>query len=290
MTRPPPRVYWQGLLTLFGLARRGYFIPSRYVGHFPDRAGRPAYRALEARFAAARPAMARVLDSMARFADDLSRIGADPPPAPRWEQSWFPRLDAAAAYVLVRTLTPSRIVEVGSGHSTRFMTRAIRDGGLQTRLVAIDPAPRASLDGLPIEILRVPLHAAGRAPFETLAPGDVLFIDSSHIAMPGSDVDLLLTEIVPGLPAGVLIHIHDVFLPDDYPAHMEWRGYNEQLAVAPLIHGGGFEMLFASRYVATRMADEVRASAVGTLPLPAGAVESSLWLRKGQPPVSPVNQ
>ena len=58
--------------------------------------------------------------------------------------------------------------------------------------------------------------------------------------MPGTDVDFLLNRILPALPAGVLVHVHDVFLPDDYPADWEWRGYNEQLGVAALIQGRGF--------------------------------------------------
>ena len=72
-----------------------------------------------------------------------------------------------------------------------------------------------------------------------LAPGDVLSIDSSHILMPGTDVDILLNRVLPALPAGVLVHIHDVFLPDDYPPAWSWRGYNEQLGVAALVQGGG---------------------------------------------------
>jgi predicted O-methyltransferase YrrM len=89
--------------------------------------------------------MVSLLDSIEQHAADLEKIGAAPPPAPRWNQDWFPRLDAAAAYAMVRALRPRRIVEVGSGHSTRFMARAVEDGGLPTQILAIDPAPRAAL-------------------------------------------------------------------------------------------------------------------------------------------------
>ena len=65
-----------------------------------------------------------------QYAAELEAIGSAPPPAPRWNQDWFPRLDAAAAYAMVRNTRPRRIVEVGSGHSTRFMARAVADGGL----------------------------------------------------------------------------------------------------------------------------------------------------------------
>src|SRR5579859_4318418 len=88
------------------------------------------------------------------YADQLEAIGNDAPPAPRWNQDWFPRLDAAAAYAMVRTLAPRRIVEIGSGHSTRFLARAVTDGGFDTHITAIDPQPRASLEGLKVRWLK----------------------------------------------------------------------------------------------------------------------------------------
>ena len=141
-------------------------------------------------------------------------------------------------------------------------------------------APRASLSDLPVRWVEATLQDAGEAIFESLGPGDVLFIDSSHIAMPGSDVDMLLNRVLPALAAGVRVHLHDVFLPDDYPVEWAWRGYNEQLCVAALLQGGAWRPLFASHYAATRMAEAVAASAVGRLPLAPGAHESSLWLEK----------
>jgi hypothetical protein len=124
------------------------------------------------------------------------------------------------------------------------------------------------------------VQETGLAPFEALAAGDILAIDSSHILMPGSDVDLLLNTVLPILPAGVVVHFHDIFLPDAYPADWDWRGYNEQLGVAALLAGGAWQVLFGSHHVVTRMADAVRASVAGRLPLLAGAMESSLWLEK----------
>src|SRR5262245_31183128 len=89
-------------------------------------------------------AMDWLLSLIEGHARELEAIGPDAPPAPRWNQDWFPRLDAAAAYAMVRALRPKRIVEVGSGHSTRFLARAVADGGLDTRITAIDPEPRAT--------------------------------------------------------------------------------------------------------------------------------------------------
>ena len=93
-------------------------------------------------------------------------------------------------------------------------------------------------------------------------------------------MDLLLGRVLPALPAGTLVHLHDIFLPDDYPAAWDWRGYNEQLGVLPLILGDAWEVIFASHYVATRMAADLEASVVARLPLPAEAIESSLWLKR----------
>lgn len=207
------------------------------------------------------------------YADPLQAIGNDPPPAPRWNQDWFPRLDAAAAYAMVRTLEPRRVVEVGSGHSTRFMARAVADGELHTRITAIDPEPRASLEGLNVRWLKQPVQAADLALFEQLQERDILFIDSSHRLEPGSDVEFLLEKALPRLAPGVRVHFHDIFLPDPYPVSWAWRRYSEQPAVARLI-GNGYAMEFSSHQVP-------RVNGVlARLPLKDGAIESSLWLRK----------
>jgi predicted O-methyltransferase YrrM len=217
-----------------------------------------------------------LLDEIERLASDLERIGAEPPPAPRWNQDWFPRLDAAAAYAMVRTLEPKRIVEVGSGHSTRFLARAVADGRLDTRIVAIDPAPRASLEGLKVRWLKQPAQSTEPALFAGLEERDILFIDSSHQLKPGSDVEFLLQKALPRLAKGVRVHFHDIFLPDPYPVIWAWRRYDEQEAVAALI-GHGYAQEFSSHQVLKGARLE---GVLARLPLVPGAVESSLWLRK----------
>jgi len=269
-----------GLSTLVGWRQKGWFIPYRYAAALSDADRRAGYPALRRLFMESESSFAALLDQIDGFAEDLQAIGGAPPPAPRFDQDWFPRLDAMAAYAIVRSRKPTRVVEVGSGHSTRFLTRAVADGGLDTEIVAIDPAPRAPIAGLPISIQRAALQDADRGPFTALEAGDVLFVDSSHILMPGSDVDILFNAILPELPSGVLVHIHDVFLPDHYPLLWDWRAYNEQQAVAVMIAGGGYRVLFASHYVATAMADRLAVGVVADVALVAGAVETSLWLEK----------
>lgn len=272
------RAVWRrwllGTATLLG-ARRGYFIPTRYA----TAPGPPSYPALEPLFVAASAEFRRRLAAIRRYLPDLARIDG-PPPAPRFDQDWFPRLDAAMAYALVREGRPASIIEVGSGHSTRFMARAIHDGGLPTRLLAIDPAPRATIGGLRVDWRRSPLQAVGLETFHGLAAGDILFVDSSHVLMPGSDVDRVLTAILPRLASGVVVHVHDIFLPDGYPAAWTWRGYNEQNALAALLASGGWRLLWSSHWVASRMSAEASAAGLDALPLKPGAFESSLWLEK----------
>ena len=273
---PSRRQRWRrlklGLATLLGGKPGGFFIPYRHADSVCVAGRQPSYEFLEAMLGERRGEFARLLARLGPLPGRLRFA--------RWDQDWFPRLDAAAAYALVRERRPGRIVEVGSGHSTRFMAEAIAEGGLATKLVAIDPAPRADIAATGAETIRTLVPACGEAPFAALGPGDILFVDSSHVLMPGTDVDFLFNRILPRLPAGALVHIHDVFLPDDYPADWAWRGYNEQLGVAALLAGGAWRPIFASHYAATRMADEVAASAAAGLPLIAGARESSLWLER----------
>ena len=264
-----------GLATVLGTKPMGFFIPYRHAASaVPE--GYPVIAELlhgcEQQFAES----IRTIDT---YADDLMRIAEQPDKA-RFTQDWFPRLDAANAYAMVRQGQPKRIVEVGSGHSTRFMARAVADGQFDTTILCIDPQPRAKLEGTGVEHRPTLLQQAGSEPFDALQPGDILFIDSSHIAMPGTDVDRLFLDILPCLTSGVLVHVHDIFLPDAYPSDWTWRGYNEQMLVGALLTAGGYDCLFASHYVVTRMPEALEKSVIGRLPLVAGARETSLWLRK----------
>ena len=113
-----------GLLTVTGLARRGFFIPYRYADTIVDH--QPEYAEIAASFSRHEPTFARTLELIDEVAESLTAFSG-PPPAPRWAQDWFPRSDGAAAYAMVRHHKPGRIVEVGSGHSTRFMLQAVAE-------------------------------------------------------------------------------------------------------------------------------------------------------------------
>ncbi|MDH3667154.1 MAG: class I SAM-dependent methyltransferase [Paracoccaceae bacterium] len=275
-TREKWRRLRMGLATLLGRPQ-GFFTPYRYASSV---APPGPYPAIETAFGAAEPAFANVLDLIDGHADRLAGFDG-PPPEPRWGQSWFPRLDGAAAYALVRQFRPKRIVEVGSGHSTRMLARAVTDigaGGV-SKITCIDPAPRAALDGLKIDWHRRVLTEKDLALFRSLEAGDIAFFDSSHVLWPGSDVDLILNRFLPELAPGVLVHIHDVLLPDPYPPQWAWRGYTEQNALAGWILGGAYAPVFASHYALTRMGAAQRPG-VARLPLPEEALETSLWLQR----------
>jgi predicted O-methyltransferase YrrM len=270
-----------GLDTVLSLDRLGFFIPYRHA-----RSVTPPqhYPAIAAMFEAALPEMAAAIDAIEAVAEDLKKIAHDAKaPEPRWDQDWFCGLDAAMLYAQIRQHRPARVVEIGSGHSTRFAARAIADGGLETQLIAIDPEPRADMGALKVEwhreTLQQALQNSGGHVIAAFHPGDLLFVDSSHILMPGTDVELILTELLPRLPAGALVQIHDIFLPDAYPADWAWRGYNEQGAVAAMLAGGGWDILFASRFARQRFEARLRDGPLGAYH-DAGGPATSLWLAK----------
>lgn len=266
-----------GLATVLGIRRRGWFIPHRYANRIDAAAARAEYSALRRVLRQAEPDFLAVLAALDEYGAALAAIAEETTSRPRFDQDWFPTLDAAAAYVLVRQRRPRRIVEVGGGHSTRFLARAVADGGLATTITTIDPAPRAAIEPLGVRHIAATIQETGLARFEELAADDVLFVDSSHVLMPGSDVDVLLNRILPALVPGVILHFHDIFLPDPYPQAWDWRGYNEQNALAPLLTLGRLRPLFASHYVETALADRLARTVVARLPRAETAMAGSLW-------------
>lgn len=263
------RVRAMGLRTLNGEAKEGFFIPYRYAEAVEPPGPYPAHETL---FEASEPAFRAVVGEIDAREGALAALNG-PAPRPRWDQDWFPRADGAAAYALVASRRPKRIVEVGSGHSTRFMAEA---AGGETRITCIDPEPRAAFGDLTIDWRPEVLAERHLELFAALAPGDVAFFDSSHILIPGSDVDIILNRILPILRPGVLVHVHDILLPDPYPASWEWRGYAEQNGLGPWLLSGGLKPVFSSRYAVTRMS-AAESGALARLPMNEGAIETSLW-------------
>jgi len=188
--------------------------------------GRARYRAL--------------LERVAGLTDSLVRIPVRPQGStePAWVNGFLPGLDAAALYGMLALTPPETYLEVGSGNSTRFARRAIRDHGLKTRIVSIDPRPRVEIDSISDQVIREPLEAVDLAPVLALKPGDILFLDGSHRAFMNSDVTVAFLEILPRLERGVRVQIHDICLPYDYPPGTEDFYYSEQYVLAAFLLGG----------------------------------------------------
>jgi predicted O-methyltransferase YrrM len=263
----------------FGLVRRGWFIPYRYIKNSPS----PNTPYPSEIFQASRLDIEETLRTAAYYKEAWPNfLGNNEPPIPRFNQDWFPGLDAAVLYGLVRARRPNLIIEVGSGHSTRFAAQALLDGKTEGKIIAIDPAPRADISKISdrVEVRLETVQSTPLTLFQHLKAGDILFIDSSHILMPGSDVDVLMNRVLPFLPNGILIHIHDIFLPSPYPSNWEWRGYNEQNAVAALLTCGQYQILAANQFARSQMSETVTAIFSDLPPVPSGALETSLWLKK----------
>lgn len=197
-----------------------------------------------------------VRDAMGAYADDLMRIEREATVAtePSWWNSFLPALDSAAIYTFLRDRNPALYLEIGSGNTTKFAARAKRDAGLSTRIVSIDPHPRTEIDTLCDRVLRSGLEVADHSVFDELAPGDIVFLDGSHTSFMNSDVPVFFMELLPRIPEGVLVGVHDVYLPDDYPQDIADRYYTEQYVLAAYLLGGDrltteFPAAYVSRYL-----------------------------------------
>jgi predicted O-methyltransferase YrrM len=129
--------------------------------------------------------------------------------------------DAEILYSVIRHTRPRRIVEVGSGFSTLVAHAALernrREHGSESQHLCIEPFEMAWLESTGVDVIRQRVEEVDPAVFTQLERGDILFIDSSHILRPGGDVLFLYQQVLPRLADGVLVHIHDIFTPYDYP-------------------------------------------------------------------------
>lgn len=184
----------------------------------------------------------RKLKSFLEFKENLCGISRDfnkdRPQAPNWINGWLPGADALSLYGYTAMKNPRHYVEIGSGNSTKFVRQAIKDHDLQTRIISIDPCPRAEIDAICDEVVRAPLEDLETDFFSILEEGDVFFIDNSHRSFQNSDVTVFFTEILPTLRAGITIGIHDIYLPFDYPNEWADRFYNEQYLLCCYLLGG----------------------------------------------------
>lgn len=206
-----------------------------------------------------------------------------------WDNQTFAYGDAFVLYAMLRLLQPKRVIEIGSGYSSAVMLDTLeRHPELSTRLLFVEPDPTRLLrllrpdDWRRVEVLQQPVQDVPLERFLELEAGDLLFIDSSHVAKIASDVNHLFFEVVPRLPAGCHVQVHDIPANFEYPRHwvMDGWAWNEAyLLRAFLQHNSDFEIDFHGAYLAER--DPARCLAA--MPNCAKAPGISLWLRRRGP-------
>ncbi len=182
------------------------------------------------------------------------------------QNSQFSWLDARALFVLLRAEPPRRVIEVGSGYSSILMAdvnRRFLSGRMQIQCIEPYPRPFLAEQRIPgLELMQQKVQEVDLAEFQSLAEGDLLFIDSSHVAKTGSDVNHLFFEVLPRLRPGVRVHIHDIFLPHEYPQDwvlQENRSWNEQyLLRALLMDSSRYQVEFGCSYAFWRFPDLVQ--------------------------------
>lgn len=197
--------------------------------------GRPPHRRLAELLESHAERYRAQLATLEQYEDDLLAIGRDPvddPLQPYWNQYWLFGLDAISLYGLIRSRAPSSYVEIGSGFSTMFAARAIRDGGVDTSITSVDPEPRRGVDALCHRAIRLPLEEVDVAVFDNVQSGDVIFMDGSHRVFMNSDATVFFLDVLPRLADGVVVGVHDIFLPSDYPPEWASSFYSEQYLLA----------------------------------------------------------
>jgi predicted O-methyltransferase YrrM len=199
----------------------------------------------------------------------------------------FEAVDAEMLFGLIRLLKPRRMYEIGSGFSTLLAADALRRNsvdGCPCRFVAIDPYGSAELERkLPsgVELRRKPVQEISLGEFQSLSENDILFIDSSHVCKIGSDVQFLFLEVLPHIRPGVVVHLHDIFMPLEYPKQwvLDWhRFWNEQyLLQAFLSFNTTFEVLWAGQWMQMKHPDLLMKAFPS---YNAGVSAGSFWFRR----------
>jgi hypothetical protein len=154
------------------------------------------------------------------------------PQQPVWNNSYLPGLDIIGLYTMLCEFKPNKYLEVGSGNSTKVAFKAKCDKNLCTEIICIDPNPRIEVDSIANKVFKQQFESVNFDLVTELNSGDILFIDNSHRILPNSDSMVFYLEILPRLKKGVIVHIHDIYLPYDYPQFMCDRFYSEQYGIA----------------------------------------------------------
>jgi Methyltransferase domain len=153
-----------------------------------------------------------------------------------FKNSAFASGDAEYWYNIIRLKRPKKIIEIGSGHSTKMAQLAIQqnkksDEKYSCEHICIEPYEMPWLEKIGVEVIRKKAEEMDIGFFKRLGANDILFIDSTHIIRPQGDVLFEYLEVLPTLNPGVIVHIHDIFSPRHYPHSWvveEIKLWNEQ--------------------------------------------------------------
>lgn len=174
----------------------------------------------------------------------------------------FGGLDAYVYYAMIKTFKPKKIIEVGSGWSTKLAAKAVLQ--IQNcKLYSIEPYPQPFLQkGFPgfTKLIAKKVEEVPLTFFDNLKENDILFIDSSHTVKIGGDVNHIFFNIFPRIKKGVLIHIHDIFIPREYPESyiQDHKFWNEQyLLRAFLMFNNQFEVVYGNTYMGSKHIKDV---------------------------------
>ena len=185
-------------------------------------------------------------------------LKSDNPLTFHYHNSRFGPGDAELLYSIIRRFQPRRLIEIGSGFSTLVARQALNrnekdDNGHPCAHICIEPYEEPWLEQCGATVRRQRVETVDKSLFLELEENDILFIDSSHVIRPGGDVVCEYLQILPLLKPGVLVHVHDIFTPRDYPASWvcdDLRFWNEQyLLEAFLCHNASFKILSALNYL-----------------------------------------
>lgn len=181
------------------------------------------------------------------------------------KNKFFEHGDAEIYYQLIRYLKPKNILEVGSGYSTLIALEAkkknLEINQIKTQITCVEPYENNWLNDLDIKILRKKIEDIEESYYLNLVSGDIFFVDSSHIIRPQGDVLKIFLEILPKLNKGVIVHIHDIFTPRDYPERWiikENKFWNEQYLVETIMmNSDKYEIYLLLNYLKNNAYDKL---------------------------------
>lgn len=157
--------------------------------------------------------------------------------------------DAEIYAAMIMDRKPPTLVEVGSGFSTLIARKAVSFAHSDTRIVVYDPYPRTDVKPAADELHLAPVEQSDLAS-RPWAADDLLFIDSSHICRTRGDLPYLFCNVIPSLPPGVLVHVHDIFLPYDYPnLYDQWCHTEQYLLACMLAHSRRYKVVLATHWL-----------------------------------------